>query len=190
MKAVVHYRGQCNSSCSSVQSVYVLQFYIKFKTTHLMINKSGKIYHRHPGITRLPPPYACQIFPNRSLCTFTHNRVFPKMSGLSPYCCYTCPGFHRTAVVGVRAFTVLLFYSYLNYTQTCIPMDLTNYPPNTITKHLYLELNNTFYSLTKACIRLSQDRSNNWAQTGSPVSLHTYPSWHRPGNACTRHNMM
>ena len=72
-----------------------------------------------------------------------------------------CSGFHRIVVIGVRAFTVLLFYSYLNYTQTGITMDITNYPPNTITRHLYLELNNTLYSLTKTCIRLSQDRSNN-----------------------------
>ena len=32
------------------------------------------------------------------------------VSGLSPYCCSTCPGFHHTAVLRVRAFTVLLFY--------------------------------------------------------------------------------
>ena len=56
-----------------------------------------------------------------------------------------CLGFHCTAVVRVRAFTILLFYSYLNYTQTGLPMELSNYPPNTITKHLYIELNNTFY---------------------------------------------
>ena len=34
-----------------------------------------------------------------SLCTFTHNRVLTNMSGLSPYCCSTCPGFHRAAVL-------------------------------------------------------------------------------------------
>ena len=85
------------------------------------------------------------------------------MSGLSPYCCYMCPGLHRTAVISVRAFTVLLFYSYLNHTRTGLPMELSNYPPNTITKHLYLKSN--------AYIRLSQDRSNNWTQTESPVSL-------------------
>ena len=32
------------------------------------------------------------------------------VSGLSPYRCYLCPGFHRTAVICVRAFTVLLLY--------------------------------------------------------------------------------
>ena len=117
--------------------------------------------HRHPIITRLPSTSACRIIPNCSLCTFTHNRVFTNMSGLSPYCCYICPGFHRTAVLGVRAFTILLFYSYLNYTQTCIPMDLPNNPLNTIPQHLYIDLNNTLYWLTKSSICLSQDRSNN-----------------------------
>ena len=99
-----------------------------------------------------------------SLCTFTHNHVFTNMSGLSPYSCSTCPGFHHvhcTAVLYVRAFIVLLFYSYLNNTQTGIPIDLPNYPLNTITKHFYLELNNTLYLLTKTCISLSQDRRNN-----------------------------
>ena len=56
-------------------------------------------FHRHPGITRLPSTSACRIFPNRSLCTFTHNRVLTNMSGLSPYCCSMCPGFHRAAVL-------------------------------------------------------------------------------------------
>ena len=115
----------------------------------------------HPGITRPLPPYACRIFQNRSLCTFTHNSVFTTVSGLSPYCCYTCLSFHHTAVLGVRAFTVPLLYPYLNNTQTGLHAELSNYPPNTITKHLYLELNKTFYSLTNAYIRLSQDRSNN-----------------------------
>ena len=55
--------------------------------------------HRHPGITQLPSTSACRIIPNRSLCTFTHNRLFTNMSGLSPYCCSRCPGFHRTAVL-------------------------------------------------------------------------------------------
>ena len=31
-------------------------------------------------------------------------------SGPSPYCCYMCLGFHRTAVICVWAFTVLLLY--------------------------------------------------------------------------------
>ena len=110
-----------------------------------------------PGITRLSPPSACRVFPNRSLFTFTHNRVFTKMSGLSAYCCSTCQGFHRTAVICVRAAVLLLSELYTNR----FPMDLTNYPPNTIIRHFYLELNNTFYLLTKTCIRLSQDRSNN-----------------------------
>ena len=101
--------------------------------------------HQHPGVTRLPSTSACRIFPNRSLCTFTHNRVFTNMSGLSPYCCSTSPGFHRTAVLGVRAFTILLFYSYLNYTQTGIPMDLHNYALNTIPQHLYIDLKNMLY---------------------------------------------
>ena len=65
-----------------------------------------------------------------SLSTFTHNRVFLYVSGLSPYCCFMCPGFHRTAVISVLAFTELLFYSYLNNTRTGLPMELSNYPPN------------------------------------------------------------
>ena len=91
------------------------------------------------------------------------------VSGLSPYCCYICtglhhtavmcPGLHRTAVICVRAFTVLLLYSYLNYTQTGLHMELSNYPPNTITKYFYVKSNNTIYSLINAYIRLSQDRS-------------------------------
>ena len=62
----------------------------------------------------------------------------------------TSPGFHRTAVLGVWAFTVMLFYFYVNYTQTGIPMDLLNYPLNTIPQHLYIDLNNTLYWLTKS----------------------------------------
>ena len=50
-------------------------------------------------------------------------------------------------------------------------MELSNYPPNTITKYLYVKSNNMIYSLINPYIRLSQDRSNNWTPTGSPVSL-------------------
>ena len=117
--------------------------------------------HRHPGVTRPPSTSVCRIFPNRPLCAFTHNRVFTNMSGLSPYCCSTCPGFHRTAVLDVRAFTLLLFYSYLNHTQAGIPMDLPHYPLNTIPQHLYIDSNNTLYWLAKSSMCLSQDRSNN-----------------------------
>ena len=95
-----------------------------------------------------------------SLHIYSQSRI-KNMSGLSLYCCSTCQGCHRTAVLRVRAFTVLLFYSYLNYTQTGISMYLPNYPLNRITKHLYLESNNTLYLLTKSCIPLSQDCSNN-----------------------------
>ena len=49
-----------------------------------------------PDCSRHPP---CRLLPNRSLCTFTHNRVFTTMSGLSQYCCSKRPGFHRTAVL-------------------------------------------------------------------------------------------
>ena len=69
-----------------------------------------------------------------------------------------CPGFHLTAVLRVRAFTVLLFYSYLNYTQTGIPIDLPDYPLNTITKHLYLELNNTIILLASKNMHPSLSR--------------------------------
>ena len=60
-------------------------------------------YFRHP-----PAGYSRTAL---SLCAFTHNRMSTNMSGLSPYCCYTRPGFHRTAVLDVQAFTVQLFYS-------------------------------------------------------------------------------
>ena len=65
------------------------------------------------------------------------------------YCCSKRPGFHCTAVLGVRAFTVLLFYSYPNNTQTGIPMNLPIYPPNTIPQHFYIDSNNTLYWLNK-----------------------------------------
>ena len=45
-----------------------------------------------------------------SLHIHSQSRVH-NMSGLSPYCCCTRLGFHRTAVLDVRAFTVLLFNS-------------------------------------------------------------------------------
>ena len=60
----------------------------------------------------IPEPFSLRIH---------SNRVFTNMSGLSLYCCSTCPGCHRTAVLSVRAFTVLLFYSYLDYTQQVSP---------------------------------------------------------------------
>ena len=85
-----------------------------------------------PEVTQLRLASAGRILPNRSLCTFTHNHVFTNMSGLSLYCCYTRPGFHRSAVLDIRAFTVPLFYSQPNYTQTGIPMDLANYPLNQV----------------------------------------------------------
>ena len=118
--------------------------------------------HQHPGVTCPPPPQACRIFPNRSLSTLTHNHVFLYASGLSPYCCYMCPGLHRTAVISVRAFTVLLFYSYLNNTRTGLPMELSNYPPNTIIQAL------------PECRYYP-----NWAATntpGSPVRPHHRPA--------------
>ena len=109
-------------------------------------------YH---GRTRILLPQAGRIFPNSSICTFTHNHVFTKVSGLSPYCCSTCPGFRRTAVLRVRTLTVLLFYPFLN--NTCLPMELADYPPNAITKHLYIGLNNTLYQLN-ICIHPSLSR--------------------------------
>ena len=117
--------------------------------------------HRHPRDTRLLPTSACRILPNRSLSLSLHIHSQSNMCGLSPDCCYKRPGFHRTAVLGVRAFTVLLFYSYSNYTQTGVPMDLPNYPSNKIPQHLYIDSNNTLYSLNKSSICLSQDRSSN-----------------------------
>ena len=111
-----------------------------------------------PSHTRLLSVSVCRILPKRSLCIFTHNRMFTTMSVLSPYCCSKRLGVHRTAVLNVWAFTVLLFYSYPNYAQTGIPMDLPIYPPNTIPQHLYIDSNNTIYWLNKASICLSQDR--------------------------------
>ena len=63
-----------------------------------------------PGVTRLLPTSAVRILPNCSPCAFTHQPHVYKYvwaftvplfytSGLSPYRCSRCPGFHRTAVL-------------------------------------------------------------------------------------------
>ena len=132
--------------------------------------------HRHPGVTRLLSTSACQILQNRSLCTVAHNRVFATMSGLSLYCCSNCPGFHRTAVLGVRAFIVLLFYSYPNYAQAGIPMDLPIYPPNTISQHLYNDSNNTLYRLNKSSMCLSQTAATTELKQEAPCHFTHTPT--------------
>ena len=81
-------------------------------------------------------PYCCSTCPGFHRTAVLRVQAFTVLlfyvSEPSPYCCSTCPGFHRTAVLRFRAFTVMLFYSYLSYAQTGIPMDLPNYPLNTI----------------------------------------------------------
>ena len=55
-------------------------------------------------LTGSPPTYppslqACRVFPDHPLLTWIHNNVVINASGLSPYRCSRCPGFHRTAVL-------------------------------------------------------------------------------------------
>ena len=82
-------------------------------------------YTQHPlaGYSRTALSLSLHI--HSQPCVDKYVRAFTIMLfyvyGLSPYCCSTCSGFHRTAV---------LFLSEL-YTNRD-PMDLLNYPLNTI----------------------------------------------------------
>ena len=117
-------------------------------------------------------PYCCYTCPGFHRTAVIRVRAFTVLllyvSGLSLYCCYTCPGFHRTAVIRVRAFTVLLLYvSGLSLYCCFIPIWTIH---EQVSPWSSLTIRRT-QSPNNAYICLSQDRSNNWTQTGSPVSL-------------------
>ena len=65
--------------------------------------------HMHINWATTYPPslQACRAFPDHPLITWIHNNVVLNASGLSPYRCSKCPGFHRrpTAVLIRPGFT-------------------------------------------------------------------------------------
>ena len=96
-----------------------------YRTMTLCSRLAGALSPGAPGMPISPtlaPTDTPQSHPNTShirlpdtpeplsLHIHSQSRVH-NMSGLSPYCCYTRLGCHHTAVLDVRAFTVLLFYT-------------------------------------------------------------------------------
>ena len=109
--------------------------------------------HRHPPespdyVPHPPAGYSQSALSAHSL-TITcsqYVRAFTVLllytSGLSPYCCSRCTGFHRTAV---QLLAELCTHRY----------------PHRSSQHLYIDSHNTLYLLTKSPMCLSQNRSNN-----------------------------
>ena len=105
-------------------------------------NRHPRSHPTTPDIRRLDTSELLSLRIHSQLHIYKYVRAFTVplfyASGLSPYRCSRCPGFHHTAV----------------------HMDLPNYPLNTIPQHLYIDSHNTLYLPYKSSMCLSQDRSN------------------------------